>query len=407
MILFPSAPPPPAGAGRPADFTGRWATSFGTMTLRQTGVSVAGTYGRSGTENTIDGMVAVDRLVFRYVEAAEQGTGWFRLRRPGCFAGEYQPEGTPRTLPWLGWRDFDGLWDTSLGRLRLVLDDAGRVQGTREQDLAARLEGSMAPGPSGGHGEPGLRLAFRLEAPRMKGQGVLDLDPQGYLVGGEWIADGHPAQPLSGQRVMPLPGLTWLVVLEAHWQRTLDDNEFAFGRMLHELFARLRRALVRHRFYHDEASLLHWCRQLLYLPEPVVLVVTGHGETSGLTVGGSAISMPAVVDALRHVDNLQLLHFSACLVGQDAGRALEAAPFPVSGYTTSVDWAQSALTEFIYLDMILEKGLAPAAAARQLLKLVRFSGTEEIAGSPYRPAGFRFFDPDAGRAAPPDDVATA
>ena len=56
-----------------------------------------------------------------------------------------------------------------------------------------------------------------------------------------------------------------------------------------------------------------------------------------------------------------------------------------------MDWAQSALTEFIYLDMILEKGLSPAAAAEQLVSLVRFAGTEEIAGSPYRPAGFCFF----------------
>jgi hypothetical protein len=403
MNLFRRSPASSGPLPELADFSGRWATSFGTMTLRQSGTSVTGTYGRSGTESTIEGMVAVDRLVFRYKEAAEQGTGWFRLRRPGCFSGEYQPEGTPRQLPWLGWRELEGLWDTSLGRLRLVQDGA-YVRGTAEQDPTARLEGQIEPGIV--HGEQGLRLPFRLDAPKIGGRGVLELDPEGYLLGGEWIEDGKPALSLSGRRVMPLPGLTWLVVLEAHWQRTLDDNEFAFGRMLHELFARLRRALVRHRFYHDEASLLHWCRQLLYLPEPVVLVVTGHGETSGLTVGGGIISMPAVVDALRLVDNLQLLHFSACLVGRDAGQALEAAPFPVSGYTTSVDWAQSALTEFIYLDMILEKGLAPARAAEQLLKLVRFCGTEDIPGSPYRPAGFCFFDPGT-RSAPPAPEITA
>jgi hypothetical protein len=103
---------------------------------------------------------------------------------------------------------------------------------------------------------------------------------------------------------------------------------------------------------------------------------------------------------LRLADSLKLLHFSACLVGQDAGQALETAPFPVSGYTTPVDWAQSALTEFIYLDMILEKGLAPAKAAEQLLALVRFSGSDQIPGSPYRPAGFRFFEPHPGAIAP-------
>jgi hypothetical protein len=72
---------------------------------------------------------------------------------------------------------------------------------------------------------------------------------------------------------------------------------------------------------------------------------------------------------------------------------LRAAPFPISGYMTSVDWAQSALTEFVYLDMMLEKGLRPAKAAEQFLRVVRFAGTEESPGSPYRPAGFCFFAP--------------
>jgi hypothetical protein len=207
--------------------------------------------------------------------------------------------------------------------------------------------------------------------------------------------------------VLPLAGLTWLVVMEAHWQRALDEKEYAFGRMLQELFARVPWAQVRHRFYADEASLARWCRQLVYLPEPTVLVITGHGETSGLTVEGRPIAMPAVVDALRLADSLKLLHFSACLVGQDASQALKAAPFPVSGYTTPVDWAQSALTEFIYLDMILEKGLSPAKAAEQLLALVRFSGSAEIPGSPYRPAGFCFFEPHPEAIAPPSPAAAA
>jgi hypothetical protein len=182
-------------------------------------------------------------------------------------------------------------------------------------------------------------------------------------------------------------------LLEAHWQRALDDSEYAFGHMLHELFARVPRALVRHRFYQDEASLLHWCRQLIFLPEPAILLITGHGEANGLTVNGKIIELHKVIDGLRLADSVQLLHFSSCLVGQDTGLALRAAPFPISGYMTSVDWAQSALTEFVYLDLMLEKGLLPANAAEQLLRLVRFAGTEEISGSPYRPAGFCLFAP--------------
>ena len=237
----------------------------------------------------------------------------------------------------------------------------------------------------------GTRLTFTLEAGNFSGRGVLDLDPTGYALNGEWFEQSQPPRALGGQRILPRPGLTWLVVAEAYWQRALDDNEFAFGDMLGELFARLPRVQVRHRYYHDETSLLHWCRQLLFLPEPAVLMLAGHGEPNGLTVNGKIIPLGRILEGLRYADGLQLLHFSSCLVGQDSERALIAAPFPVSGYKTSVDWAMSAFTEFIYLDMILEKGLAPAAAAEQLVSLVRFAGNEEIPGSPYRPAGFCFF----------------
>jgi hypothetical protein len=372
----------PLATGR-ADFSGRWATSFGSMTLRQDGDRVTGTYGREGTENTIEGTVADGALAFRYREAGEHGSGRFRLRRPGCFVGEYVAEGSPRSRPWSGWRGCDGLWDTSIGRLHLI-DEGGRVSGGVEHDEAARLEAET---------DANGRFRLKVEGTRIKGSGLFELDAHGYALGGEWVQDGQPVQQLAGRRVLPRPGLTWLVVLEAHWQRALDENEFAFGHMLQELFARVPWAQVRHRFYDDEASVARWCRQLRYLPEPAVLVITGHGEANGLTVEGRPIPMPAVIDALQLADGLKLLHFSACLVGQDAGQALATAPFPVSGYTTAVDWAQSALTEFIYLDMILEKGLAPARAAEQLLALVRFSGSQELPGSPYRPAGFRFFEP--------------
>jgi hypothetical protein len=370
-------------------FAGSWFTSFGPMTLAQEGGRVTGTYGRDGTENVIEGAIDAGRLVFQYREAQEQGTGWFRLRRPGSFAGEYLANGHARPLPWQGWRDIDGLWDTSLGRIRLMQEPSGRVVGFAEHDTAARLDGRVE----------GRRLAFTLQASKLAGHGTLELDAAGYTVDGEWHEDGQPVRALGGQRVMPRQALTWLVVLEAHWQRALDDREFAFGHMLRELFARLPRAQVRHRYYHDEASLLHWCRQLLFLPEPAILVITGHGETTGLTVGGKIIELSRIIDGLRLADGLQLLHFSSCLVGQDTGKALTGAPFAVSGYTTSVDWAESALAEFIYLDMVLERGLSPPAAAEQLVRLVRFAGSEEIAGSPYRPAGFCFFPPAENAAA--------
>jgi hypothetical protein len=352
------------------------------MNLRQDGARVKGSYGRTGSENLIEGTLSPGGLMFQYEEPFEKGTGWFRLRRHNSFAGEYLAEGSMRPFPWQGWRDFDGLWDTPLGRLRLV-QEGGRVRGACEHGAAMTLEGRTEGG----------RLEFALTGPDFPGCGTLELNRLGLAVNGEWHAAGQPVRALDGRRVLPRQALTWLVVLEAHWQRALDDSEYAFGHMLHELFARVPRAWVRHRFYHDEESLLRWCRQLIFLVEPAILVITGHGETTGLTVNGKLIELQKIIDNLHLADNLQLLHFSSCLVGQQAGRALGAAPFAISGYTTSVDWAQSALTEFIYLDMMLEKGLRPANAAEQLLGLVRFAGTEEIPGSPYRPAGFCFIAP--------------
>jgi hypothetical protein len=367
-------------------FDGQWATFFGQMTLRQDGARVSGTYGRSGLENTLEGTIEAGRLVFHYEEANERGTGWFRLRRPGSFAGEYLAEGNPRTLPWQGWRGYDGLWDTSLGRVRLV-QEAGRIWGSSELDASVRLEGDL---------EPGGRLAFRLEGSTLKGGGHFEIDTPGYLLDGEWSADGQSPDAIRGQRAMPRPGLTWLVVLEGHRQRALDDNEFSLGRSLHEQFARLRRAQVRHRYYNDEASLLRWCRQLHYLPEPSVLVVSGHGEMRGQAEGATGIGVAGIVDGLRFADSLRLLHLSspASLGGQEAARALKGAPFPVSGYTGNADWPQCALIESVYLDMILDKGLPPDKAAEQLPRLVRFADAENLAGAPYPPAGFAFVGPD-------------
>ena len=363
-------------------FDGEWATSFGHMILRQDGARVTGTYGRNGTENTLEGVVEAGQLTFRYEEANEKGTGWFRLRRPSSFSGEYLAERNARSLPWQGWRGFDGLWDTSLGRLRLV-QEAGHVWGSAEMDASVRLEGDI---------EPGGRLSFRLEGATPQGRGHFELDTLGYLVDGEWTEEGQAREQapgaIGGQRAMPRPGLTWLVVLEANRQRALDDNEFALGRTVRELFARLPWTLVRHRFYDADASLLRWCRQLLFQPEPSVLVVAGQADAGGLT---------GVIGSLRFADGLKLLHVSApaSLAGPEAGRALREAPFPVSGYTANVDWAQCALADLVYLDMILDKGLTPEQAAEQLPQLVRFAGTENLAGSPYRPAGFTFVAPDA------------
>jgi hypothetical protein len=187
------------------------------------------------------------------------------------------------------------------------------------------------------------------------------------------------------------PGFTWLVVLEAHWQRSLAESEYAFGHMLREVFARVPGVRVRQRFFHDGGSLEHWCRELLYLPEPAILMIASHGVAEGLSVHGQVINTTRVLESVRHAESLRLLHFSSCLVGLDGERALTDQPYPVSGYTTSIDWGASALLEFTYLDLILNRGLDPADAAAKLPELVTYAGDTVAPGSPYPAAGFRFF----------------
>lgn len=363
------------------DFAGQWSTTFGPMVLTQEGNQVQGVYGRG---NTLSGTVDGGRLHFRYAELNQTGQGWFTLTRHGKFTGEYTADGSEQARPWEGLRGFEGIWDSSYGRLRLIHEDdrvIGFYEGLGPATITGRMEGD--------------RFVFTYKEPKASGEGWFELGEDGLNFAGEWRPAGKEDWlPWIGRRVPPTPGLTWLVVLEAHWQRSLADNEYAFGHMLREFFARLAHVRVRQRFFHDEASLQHWCRELLYLAEPAVLMIASHGTQEGLTVHGNTIDTERVLDSVRYADNLRLLHFSSCLVLHGAdGSAFGKAPFPISGYTTSVDWGGSALIEFTYLDLILAKHLTPAQAAEVLPRLLSFAGDDGIEESPYAAAGFRFFAP--------------
>jgi hypothetical protein len=274
-------------------------------------------------------------------------------------------------------RGWDGIWETDFGRIRLI-ENKGRVHGFYECGGPSAIEGAVR----------GDALDFHYREPKVSGTGRFELTEEGAAFSGRWRAGGKGKwSSWSGRRLEPQSGIRWLVVFEAHWQRSLAESEYAFGYMLRELFARSSGVRVRQRFFHDESSLEQWCRELLYLPEPAVLVIASHGVAEGLSVHGEVIETRKIFENLRHAGDLKLLHFSSCLVG--LGR--ERAPFPVSGYATSVDWGASALLEFTYLDLILNRGLEPAKAAALLPKLVRFAGERAPRGSPYPPAGFRFF----------------
>lgn len=367
-------------------FAGRWFTSFGPMNLTQQGDSVQGTYVYNGQECVIQGRVVEGRLQFTYQEPAVGGEGWFALLRPGRFEGQWRQEGQERWLPWIGERGFDGIWDSSFGLLRLA-QDGDRVFGTYEGLGSSTIEGQVS----------GDQLTFRYQEPQAGGEGQFILAPHGMTFDGQWRPDGAPAwQPWQGRRLGPTPGQIWLVVIEAHWQRHLMDKEYSFGNMLREFFARVPGVQFSHRFFNNEAGLRQWCRDLRYIPDPVVVVLAAHGTAAGLGVHGQTIAPQALSESLQHADNVKLLHFSSCLTMQDGPLTQElrrTLPFPFSGYTTSVDWAASAIAEFTYLDMILARGMSPADAAAQLPRLLSFAGDQGFDGSAFPAAGFRIVVP--------------
>lgn len=359
-------------------FIGDWLTSFGAMTLEASGRKIVGQY---GDEGRLEGTVNGDTLDFTYTEPGERGAGSFRLLRHGKFVGRYTPSGADRALRWDGERGWDGVWDTTFGRLRLI-HEAERIHGFYDGVGHASVDGRL----------DGERFAFHYTEPKAAGEAWFAMNEDGHGFSGEWRADGVKEwSEWTGTRLNPERHLTWLFVVEAHWQRSIAENEYAFGNMLREVFARLENVRVRQRFFHDAESLEHWCRELLYLPEPAVLVIASHGVPEGLSVHGEVINTTRVLESVRYAETLRLLHFSACLVGKDGEKALKKQPFPVSGYTTSVDWGASAMIEFTYLDMILNRGMDPADAAAMLPALVTYAADKAPEGSPYPAAGFRFF----------------
>lgn len=370
-------------------FTGRWYSTFGPLDLVQKRSQVTGSY--LGGQAQLEGKVTPDGLTFTYTEPNAAGEGHFQLVRTGKFEGRWRPVGLERWQPWSGVRLFEGLWQTSFGPLRLF-QDGDRVQGGYEVVGPAMLTGTIKR----------QRLEFRYEEPRTCGRGRFTLHEDGQGFEGEWQADGVSLwRPWLGRRMTATPGVTWLIVLEAHWQTHLQDNEYAFGNMLREFFARVPGVKVRQRYFSSAEGLQKWCRETAYLPEPVVLVVATHGTAEGLTAHGQSIDAQALAQGLQLADDLRLLHLSACSTmaqgDEHAWYRSLGGRFPMSGYATAVDWAASAITEFLYLDMILSRGLSPAEAAAQVTQLLAFAGDDDPAASPYPPAQFRFLPAQPAR----------
>jgi hypothetical protein len=84
-------------------FDGLWRTSIGTVTLKQKGNEVTGTYGNAG-QFTLKGTVEGRKLTFEYQEGQASGDAQWTLDESGhSFDGGYKIRGG-RAGGWQGWR---------------------------------------------------------------------------------------------------------------------------------------------------------------------------------------------------------------------------------------------------------------------------------------------------------------
>src|SRR5205823_5294392 len=116
-------------------------------------------------------------------------------------------DGADHWLPWTGHREWDGIWETTFGRMRLVQEKTrmhGLYSGPPEGKIDGRLDGA--------------RFGFRYAEPTIQGEGWFELAEGGQSFAGEWRPEGvNSWRTWTGHRVHPIPGLTWLMVIEAPW----------------------------------------------------------------------------------------------------------------------------------------------------------------------------------------------
>jgi hypothetical protein len=280
---------------------------------------------------------------------------------------------------------FAGTWNTTYGTMRLR-ESGTHVAGTYLYAGRSTIEGERAGR---------ILQASYAEPDGTVGRAVFELAEDGASFEGPWRPgldeplelDDRNASRWQGTRVVPVAGRIWLVILEAHWEQSLSEHEYSYGEMLRAFFERVPAVEVRHRFFHDRADLERFCHEVAGLVEPVVLYISSHGSPAGVAAGGDTIDGATIGRALADAGAMKLVHFGSCQVlnGDEPGKLLAAAaphePFPISGFRASADWAGSAIVDFTYLTLVLEKGLEPAEALRFTRGAVGFAGPPDARGA--------------------------
>ncbi|MAG63664.1 hypothetical protein CMO84_09095 [Candidatus Woesearchaeota archaeon] len=286
---------------------------------------------------------------------------------------------------------YSGLWETSYGRMRLIQKGStvsGEYSYTSSSTIAGEIEGS--------------RLTFRYSEGETQGEGWYELAEDGESFHGRWREKGSERwSRWKGTRVHPEKGIIWLVILEAHWETSLAEKEYAFGDMLRSYFTMesAHHVRVRYRTFHDEKDLRRWSREIRYLAEPVALLISTHGTPRGVQVADEVIGAEALADCVRGCHNLEVLHLSGCsMMAGGIPAAIQksigpAQKLPITGYTTAVAWDASALADFVYLSMLLIHRMDPVEAVEQTHLLAPFTREERLPGARFQALGLRVLGP--------------
>jgi len=293
---------------------------------------------------------------------------------------------------------YAGLWETSYGRMRLTQEGStvsGEYSYTATSTIAGEVEGN--------------RLTFEYTEEATRGEGWYELAEDGESFKGRWRAEGSERwSHWRGTRVHPEKGVVWLVILEAHWETSLAEKEYAFGDMLRSYFTMesARHVRVRYRTFHDEKDLRRWSSEVRYLAEPVALLISTHGTPRGITVSGGVIGAEALADCVRGCHNLEVLHLSGCsMMAGDIPAAIQKSigpdqKLPITGYTTAVAWDASALADFVYLSMLLIHRMDPTEAVSQTHLLAPFTREDRLPGARFQALGLRALGADGKSSAP-------
>jgi hypothetical protein len=287
---------------------------------------------------------------------------------------------------------YEGLWETSYGRMRLVQTGA-KVSGEYSYSALSTIDGEVE----------GNRLTFKYSEGETGGEGWYELAEDGESFEGKWREDGAERwKRWKGTRVRPEKGIIWLVILEAHWETSLAEEEYAFGDMLRSYFTMesARHVRIRYRTFHDESDLRRWSREVKFLAEPVALLISSHGTSKGVSVGQDVINAEALADCVRGSHNLEVLHLSGCsMMRSDVPATIQRLlgpdqKLPITGYTTDVAWDASALADFVYLSMLLIHRMSPIEAVAQTHILAPFTREDRLPGARFQALGLRSLGAD-------------